>query len=120
MSICTWKADKTQPIWAYRRLGGRLLAPRKSKNGHVKVFYADRHIGIPRTDRTSNSKPEHLVLGSVSVWFSVFEEIWFLENRNQSVLKKFSEPIISVFSYFGSVPILTELIEIFQMTSRQH
>jgi len=39
-----------QPIWSYRRLGGRLVAPHKCKNSHVKVFRADRHIGIPRAD----------------------------------------------------------------------
>jgi hypothetical protein len=29
------------------------------------------------------------------------------------------EPIISVLGYFGSVPVLTELAEFFQKTSRQ-
>ena len=44
-----------QPIWSYGCLGGRLVAPRKCKNSHVKVFCADRHIGIPRADWTSNN-----------------------------------------------------------------
>jgi hypothetical protein len=49
----------------------------------------------------------------------VIDEIRFQENGNRSVPKKIQELSISVLGYFGSIPVLTELTEFFQKTSRQ-
>lgn len=45
--------------------------------------------------------------------FSVIEAIQFLKNENRSVLIFFKEPSISVFCYFDSIPVLTDLTVFF-------
>ena len=67
----------------------------------------------PERVRSVTDRPRHKVLGSVSVRFLGFLRNFVLRKWEPIGSQKFLEPTISAFSYFGWVPVQTELTELF-------